>query len=564
MSSTENIQNTEFNKNVSMVYTREANFTGYKGLDFTKLDSIEDILTGNGIKIASEPILQKVQIGGTSTTAFGRLMVAQSNPMIQNYASRYNDTRVWQQTVFNSGSISFGSGMVVVSNGIANVRKSYGGLRSRSLLSYQPGISADGKFTAIFSTPKTGTFQYIGYINNEEGLAFGYSGLNFGILHRYDGKQEIKKLTITNAGIGGNRNATVRLNGYANTILITGSTTSGIAKELADTFTGYRDTDDIYKTYALNNTVYFVRQVAEPVTGSYTATGAQFTGTFSEFQSGKLPIEDWYIQTGWNIDKMNGSGITSINLNPQSMNVYNMKYGWLGSWPILFQIGQDTRQGFTPVHLIDWGNKPEAIRPWANDPRFPLRIRAEKIKQNSNNDIVTVKSSSAMGSTEGPIMEYGPTFSINSDGKLLTSSSPEQLILSVMSAPVDTELYNINRRRLLVTQINVASYDTLDSSPTTAAIKVRIWRGAPYNLANARFLQDPHYKLIWYDQSATTVQYDSLFNVASFVVNKNTSEKYTYVSPLPIEFGEVILVTAQNIGKSDTLCSASINGTEDL
>lgn len=39
-----NIQDTEFNKNVSMVYVEEPGFTGYRGLDFTKIDDIEQIL----------------------------------------------------------------------------------------------------------------------------------------------------------------------------------------------------------------------------------------------------------------------------------------------------------------------------------------------------------------------------------------------------------------------------------------------------------------------------------------------------------------------------------------
>ena len=39
-----NIQDPNFNKNVSMVYVEEHGFTGYKGLDFTKLDNLEDIL----------------------------------------------------------------------------------------------------------------------------------------------------------------------------------------------------------------------------------------------------------------------------------------------------------------------------------------------------------------------------------------------------------------------------------------------------------------------------------------------------------------------------------------
>lgn len=43
-----NIYDPNFNKNVVEVYTEEPGFTGYKGLDWTKLDSIEDILTGIG------------------------------------------------------------------------------------------------------------------------------------------------------------------------------------------------------------------------------------------------------------------------------------------------------------------------------------------------------------------------------------------------------------------------------------------------------------------------------------------------------------------------------------
>lgn len=39
-----NIYDKNFNKNVVEVYTEEPGFTGFKGLDFTKLDGIEDIL----------------------------------------------------------------------------------------------------------------------------------------------------------------------------------------------------------------------------------------------------------------------------------------------------------------------------------------------------------------------------------------------------------------------------------------------------------------------------------------------------------------------------------------
>jgi len=39
-----NVQDPNFNKNVSMVYVEQPGFTGYKGFDFTKIDDIENIL----------------------------------------------------------------------------------------------------------------------------------------------------------------------------------------------------------------------------------------------------------------------------------------------------------------------------------------------------------------------------------------------------------------------------------------------------------------------------------------------------------------------------------------
>ena len=73
-----NQQDPNFNKNVSMVYVEEAGFTGYKGLDFTKLDSVEDILRQgvvisgsladsayiSGIKINTDSIDSKLFITG--------------------------------------------------------------------------------------------------------------------------------------------------------------------------------------------------------------------------------------------------------------------------------------------------------------------------------------------------------------------------------------------------------------------------------------------------------------------------------------------------------------------
>jgi hypothetical protein len=52
----ENIKETSFNKNVIQVYTKEPGFTGYKGLDWNRLDDIEDLINKNGSWISNNTI----------------------------------------------------------------------------------------------------------------------------------------------------------------------------------------------------------------------------------------------------------------------------------------------------------------------------------------------------------------------------------------------------------------------------------------------------------------------------------------------------------------------------
>jgi hypothetical protein len=527
-------------------------------------------VTGS-VTIVSDPAqISTVQLGGTSTSAFGRLLVAESEPMVQAYGNRVYDTRVWQRFSYNgnlTNNITTASGMAIVTNSTGAT--AYADLRTRTVLSYQPGISADAKFTAIFSTPKTGILQYVGIINNEEGLAFGYSGLNFGILHRYDGAQELQKLTVTNASNAGTRNATVKLNGYNNIVSITGNSTSGLCKELADYFTGYIDSGTFYKSYQLDNSVYFIRQKSGPALGSYTLSGNGITGSFSTFRSGKNPIEDWYMQTGWNIDKMNGSGVSLMNFNPQLFNIYNIKFGWLGSLPIQFNIAKDDAQGFNPIHLIPWANTNKATRPWVNEPRFPFRIRVEKTLGDTSLDTATVKTASVCGTTEGKITKFAPPFSIASNLRQINDGggsnfSNEIPILSICAAPINVDLNTIDRRRLLIDSINVASVEIAGGN-AAAAFLWKLYLGTPRNLQDGRFTQAPNYNLIWKDTSATRLVFDSLFLIQNIITNKSTQNIIIFDDPFPVEFGELLILTATNIDNgSDGAVICSINGVEDL
>jgi hypothetical protein len=275
------------------------------------------------------------------------------------------------------------------------------------------------------------------------------------------------------------------------------------------------------------------------------------------------------MQPDWNIDKMNGSGVSLMNFNPQLFNIYNIKFGWLGSLPSQFNIAKDDAQGFNPIHLIPWTNTNKAIRPWVNEPRFPFRIRVEKTLGDTSLDTAIVKTASVCGTTEGKVTKFAPPFSIASNLRQINNGagnnfSDETPILSICAAPINIDLNTLDRRRLLIDSINVASVE-VPTSNSTAAFLWKLYLGTPRNLQDGRFTQAPNYNLIWKDINATRLVFDSLFLVQNIITNKSTQNIITFDDPFPVEFGEVLILTATNIdNNNDGAVICSINGVEDL
>lgn len=114
-----NVQDPNFNKNVSMVYIEEPGFTGYKGLDFTKLDNIEDILRQgvvisgsladsayiSGIKVNTDSIDSKLFVTGDPFPAGVQgtiVFQADLNPQFDAVMMYQADTAGNGKVVFNN------------------------------------------------------------------------------------------------------------------------------------------------------------------------------------------------------------------------------------------------------------------------------------------------------------------------------------------------------------------------------------------------------------------------------------------------------------------------------
>jgi hypothetical protein len=83
-----NIYNPNFNQNVVEVYTEEPGFTGFKGLDWTKLDSIEDILTG---------------VGGTGPNTYLSGILEDTNIIINNTSGILSESNSIDNKLFITG-----------------------------------------------------------------------------------------------------------------------------------------------------------------------------------------------------------------------------------------------------------------------------------------------------------------------------------------------------------------------------------------------------------------------------------------------------------------------------
>lgn len=171
MSSTENIQNTEFNKNVSMVYTREANFTGYKGLDWNKLDSIEDILN-SGINVSVNNFSsQSAQID-----AFGRQRI--SNPFtLADYSHVYGEeTELLTKTSGINSSVTSNINQAKAILQVGTGANDFTIHQSRMYHHYMPGKSQLTFQSFNFTGYRNGTNKRVGLFDDYNGIFFEQSG----------------------------------------------------------------------------------------------------------------------------------------------------------------------------------------------------------------------------------------------------------------------------------------------------------------------------------------------------------------------------------------------------
>jgi hypothetical protein len=311
--------------------------------------------------------------------------------------------------------------------------------------------------------------------NQEQGYSFGYNGTQFGILHSYGGKAHIQTFTL--ASYTGAQDFTFVLNGVTTVVAISaGQTTAGVCAQIARaTFAGWQ-------AEASDGQVVFLSDSVAPQNGAFSfAASGTASGTLTQTRAGVAPTQEWTYQTDWNIDPCDGTGESTINLDFQKFNIFQIQMQWLGAGAVTFSIQNPSTGQMMPIHRQLWANNESTLH--VEDPNFKITCAAYSL---GGTTPVALTVGSWMGAVEGT---YESIYYPRSRGvikKTLTQDTVHHLI-SIKNPLVENG--KINTREIRVQDLSAAVDSTdpvifymfIDTALTTGN---HIWNPLPNDISD--------------------------------------------------------------------------------
>ena len=204
-------------------------------------------------------------------------------------------------------------------------------------------------FTAKFTTGIANSLQFGGMFNLSETIAFGYDGADFSCLHSYGGLAELQLITVT-ATPSGTENATVTLDGDAVVISVTNSTVQTNAEELRAGLEGDATVGGKWRFEQVDDKVYCISKSVGDKTGTFSITSSTVTASISEETAGVAKTDGHIAQASWNLSQ------PFTGFDPTKLNVYKIRFGYLGGANITYSIYDPSLGDFVDVHQIEWAN----------------------------------------------------------------------------------------------------------------------------------------------------------------------------------------------------------------
>lgn len=343
----------------------------------------------------------KANLAGANLTGFGEIQTAENTPLFQqDFTYNYVNPET-SLTVANGGAtVTAADGMLTITSGAQ--ADSLGVWRPRRTHRYRPGQASLERFTLLLGAATAGNSQLAGFSSGESGLLIGSIGTTRGCFRTFNGVREIQTATVTVAS-GNIQDATVTLGDVAFTVPVTASSSlTTTAAELAAF--DYSSAYPGWSVSQMGATVRFVCNVAGNITGTFSISfPTSGEASIAETVAGADASIEAVPQASFNVDALDGTGPSGMVMDWTKLNVFYLKWTYLGAGPIEFGICNPLDGGeFIPFHRITPANTTLVPSLSQAGGFFSLSNR-----NTTNETAVTCKSASVAGFVQGPIRRLG-------------------------------------------------------------------------------------------------------------------------------------------------------------
>ena len=428
--------------------------------------NLRDLHRAMELDVSGRPVVRTVSSTGRSDAgaqgAFGENIVSELTPTFQLDGLYGLPTTQFETFEYLGSAQSTGTLMEVKSSTSIN---GYAVIRSRRAVRYRPGQGAITRFTAKFSAPQPGCTQRAGFFTQEQALQVGYNGSDFGILRQNGGKAHIHKFNIDVVSDGA-ETLTLTLNDYAIAIPLTTTTIPENAQEIAAAIKADPAGNALWVVEYGNDHVSVLSTSIGPKTGLFEANlPGSIEISNSQAQAGVANTDSWIYQPAFNLDKLDGTGPSGMDLQYNKLNVYQIQFRWLGAGEIRFAIEDPGSGNLIYFHHIHYSN--ENIDVHLDNPSLKVGYVAANLSGALLAQEVTVAGGSIMGAIEGKIF---PTKNPTATSQTSTVNISANIITHILTIKNRTLFQNkINTRDFILKNLN-AAFSTSSSAPTVIRV----------------------------------------------------------------------------------------------
>ena len=331
-----------------------------------------------------------------ATTASNELRVAQSLPQAQidaTYGILVNSLVVTDSA--GSGAVDTNQNLFRCQTGTAT--DGLASVVSRRLVRYRAGQNMTVRISAIFSSGAILSRQAAGLITNENSIAFGVNGTDFGVFHARAGAPEIRKLTVTTAA-SGVESATVTIDGTSYPVTLTAGSTSHNAQELAE---GLESQVPNWHFSHNASDVVAISVLPGAKSGTFSFSSSTAVASWSTVATGASPVVTFVPSSSFNGEPL------PTGFDHTTGNEYQIQLQY-GFGPIKFFVLDPETGEFINVHTIQW----QDVVPIASNPAFRVGWLVENTGNNTN---ITVQGAEAAIFCDGIRIRQTPTLGLRNE-----------------------------------------------------------------------------------------------------------------------------------------------------